>query len=255
MSERGVFALDRGWFDHPSFAAEPFTEREAWAWLISEAAFKDRIKRIGSIVLSLERGQVAASLRFMADKWSWKEPRVRRFLGRLKIDAMLTVATDAGISVITICNYTKYQRVSLPKDAVTDAQNDAATTQQRRKVEGTEDIETGSEANASGAGAPADDPSEPEREYFARGRKVLGKSAGGQLAKLLKANGGNVSLSRSTLELAATKFNPAEFFARAIAPNAQGPPPGRGGFTSVLMDKHQERQNGTSDSEPEFYEH
>lgn len=112
-----------------------------------------------------------------------------------------------------------------------------------------------SEPIGSGASAPLEDPSEPEREYFARGRKVLGKSAGGQLAKLLKANGGNVSLSRSTLELAATKHNPAEFFARAVAPSSQGPPPGRGGFTSVLMDKHRERQHGTSDSEPEFLEH
>lgn len=106
----------------------------------------------------------------------------------------------------------------------------------------------------SGADAPLDDPSRAEREYFARGREVLGKSAGGQLVKLLKANGGNVSLSRSTLELAATKHKPAEFFARAVAPNSQGPPPDKGGFTSVLMDKHMERQNGTSDSEPEFSE-
>lgn len=115
--------------------------------------------------------------------------------------------------------------------------------------------EDGSAAIAAGAEAPLDDPSEPEREYFARGRKVLGKSAGGQLAKLLKINGGNVSLSRSTLELAATKHNPVEFFARAVMPQSQGPPPGKGGFTSVLMDKHMERQNGTSDHEPEFSEH
>ena len=38
MSERGVFALDRGIFDHLAFADEAFTEREAWAWLIAEAA-------------------------------------------------------------------------------------------------------------------------------------------------------------------------------------------------------------------------
>ncbi len=38
MSERGVFAVDRGIWDHPMFACEPFTEREAWQWLIAEAA-------------------------------------------------------------------------------------------------------------------------------------------------------------------------------------------------------------------------
>jgi hypothetical protein len=39
MSERGVFAMDQGIFEHPTFAPEPFTEREAWMWLIAEAAF------------------------------------------------------------------------------------------------------------------------------------------------------------------------------------------------------------------------
>jgi hypothetical protein len=141
MSERGVFAVDRGIWDHPSFATEPFTEREAWQWLIGEASFKHRTKRIGSVVLKLDRGQVAASTRFMSDKWQWSEARVRRFLKRLKIDAMIDAATDAGITVVTICNYNKYQRVSLPRDAPNDAPNDAAATQQRRKVEDTESKE------------------------------------------------------------------------------------------------------------------
>lgn len=151
MSERGVFAVDRGIWDHPSFADEPLTEREAWAWLIGEASFKARTKRVGSSVVELDRGQVAASLRFMADKWQWKEPRVRRFLKRLKTDAMIDAATDAGITVITICNYNKYQRVSLPKDAATDAPVDAATTQQRRKVEDTEDKEEDNLEGSAGA--------------------------------------------------------------------------------------------------------
>lgn len=128
VSERCVFAVDRGIWDHPSFANQPLTEREAWTWLIGQASFKARTKRIGSVVLELKRGQVAASLRFMADKWQWREPRVRRFLKRLKTDAMIDAATDAGITVITICNYDKYQKVSLPRDA----QIDAAATQRRK---------------------------------------------------------------------------------------------------------------------------
>lgn len=154
MSERGVFAVDRGIWDHPSFADEPLTEREAWQWLIGEAAFKDRVRRVGSVVVELVRGQLAASTRFMADKWQWSEARVRRFLKRLKTDAMIDAASDAGITVITICNYNKYQRVSLPNDAATVAPNDAAATQQRRKTEDTKTIETDSEAKASAPSAP-----------------------------------------------------------------------------------------------------
>jgi hypothetical protein len=71
----------------------------------------------------------------MAVGWGWSESRVRRFLKRLKTDAMIDAATDAGVTVITICNYNRYQRVSLPSDAATDARSDTVATQQRRKLE------------------------------------------------------------------------------------------------------------------------
>lgn len=63
-----------------------------------------------------------------------------------------------------------------------------------------------------GAIAPAD-PSIPEREYFLRGREVLGKGAGGLIGKLLKAKGGNVALARAAIEQASQKQNPTEYIA------------------------------------------
>jgi hypothetical protein len=135
MTERGTFVIDRGWFDHPVFAREPFTEREAWAWLISEAAYKEHRKRVGSFVLDMKRGQVAASLRFMAKHWKWSEPKVRRFLTKLKTDAMVDAQTDAGLTVITICNYNKYQLVPSKTDAASTQPTDAGPTQDRRKLE------------------------------------------------------------------------------------------------------------------------
>jgi hypothetical protein len=49
MSARGTFALDRGWFDHPTFKKERYTEREAWAWLIAQAAYLRHSRRLGAI--------------------------------------------------------------------------------------------------------------------------------------------------------------------------------------------------------------
>lgn len=131
----GFFAVDRGLFDHSSFKPEPFTEREAWLWLISAVLWKPHRVRVGSIQVDLRRGQCAHSTRFMAEKWQWSEARVRRFLGRLKTDAMIDAATDAGITVVTVCNYDKYQGVPPSSDAAIDAATDAAATQQRRKEE------------------------------------------------------------------------------------------------------------------------
>ncbi|MBX3583672.1 MAG: hypothetical protein KF810_17435 [Rhizobiaceae bacterium] len=129
----GVFAVARDIFEHDFFAQEAFTEREAWIWMIREAAWKPRKIRVGRKRCSIGRGQFATSLRFMAAKWQWPEARVRRFLKRLKIDAMIDAVSDALATQITICNYDDYQIVGLPSDAPSDAANDALATQTRKR--------------------------------------------------------------------------------------------------------------------------
>jgi hypothetical protein len=147
MSERGVFAVDRGIWDHDVLVDNnPFSRREAWLWLISEAAWKPHRRRLAGHSVELNRGQLAASLRFIAGKWRWSEPRVRRFLKTLINEGMIDTATDAGITIITLCKYDRYQRVSLPTDATTGLISDAAPTHDRRKVE---DIEHKEDSNAA----------------------------------------------------------------------------------------------------------
>ncbi len=57
-----------------------------------------------------------------------------------------------------------------------------------------------------------------EREYFARGKQVLGQSAGGLLARLLKAKQGCVPMARAVVEMAATKQDPREWVSRVAGP-------------------------------------
>ena len=112
MSERGFVSVDRGVFDHPMFAPEPFTEREAWLWMIAEAAWKPMTVRAGRAVLQIDRGQIACSLRFLATRWKWPETTVRRFLSRLAAggdDALVVIDAAQSVTRITICNYDKYQ--------------------------------------------------------------------------------------------------------------------------------------------------
>jgi len=92
MSERGVFAVDRGVWEHYLLVTEaPFSRREAWLWLLSEAAWKPHRRRLADRSIELQRGQLTASLRFIAEKWRWREPRVRRFLAMLKNERMIDV--------------------------------------------------------------------------------------------------------------------------------------------------------------------
>ena len=107
----GYFVVSRAVFDHVDFAPEPFTEREAWLWLISEAAWKPTRVRIGSagVPVVLARGEVAHSLRFMADKWKWSVKEVRGFIDRSKKQGRLTQKRAHDGAILTICNYDKFQ--------------------------------------------------------------------------------------------------------------------------------------------------
>lgn len=130
MSELGVFAVDRGIFDHPLFdEGRPFSRREAWLWLVAEAAWKPRPTRVSGQIIELKRGQLAHSVRFMAAAWGWSKSAVDRFLGRLKTETMIGTDGGTGCGVITICNYDEYQRVGLPnRDSERDANRDSSGT-------------------------------------------------------------------------------------------------------------------------------
>lgn len=131
MSDKGFFLVDRDVFDHPGFAPEPFTEREAWLWMISAAAWSGKKVRIGRAVIDLERGQLAFTLRYLATKFKWSESRLRRFLMRRTGDAAITTLATREATQVTICNYDKYQRQLHTGDAQSDAPIDARSTQNK----------------------------------------------------------------------------------------------------------------------------
>ena len=56
---------------------------------------------------------------------------------------------------------------------------------------------------------------EQEREYFCRGREMLGKNAGGLLATLLKAKMQNIDDAVKVLDAAAHAYDPREYVAAA----------------------------------------
>jgi hypothetical protein len=87
-----------------------FTEREASLWMIFKDAWKPRERRIGKGTATLERGEFAASLRFMQKAWGWaSNRRVGVYLAALQKRGMVRVTAGADFTVVTICNYDKYQ--------------------------------------------------------------------------------------------------------------------------------------------------
>jgi hypothetical protein len=150
----GFYLMHRGWQDNPVFRNEDFSRRDAFVWLVEEAAFRPTKIHAGTGEIELQRGQLSHSLRFMAKAWKWDEAKVRRFLSSLVKAEIIDAATDAGQTVITIRNYELYQT----PERQADAADDAAATQQRRggdakKKEGKE-VKNPSEAKASSGTRP-----------------------------------------------------------------------------------------------------
>lgn len=136
MAPTGYYRMHRGWMDNPDlFDRQPYSRREAWCWLIENAAWAPRRQPVSSVVVNLQRGQLAASVRFMASAWGWDEKRVRRFLDRLKTASMIAADTAAGVTLVTICNYEIYQADHEDGAAPPAAANAAGAPQQRRKIE------------------------------------------------------------------------------------------------------------------------
>lgn len=130
----GTVNISRDLWDDPTFKDAEFSQREAWIWMIAEAAWKPHVRRFGAHEISLQRGQLAASTRFMAKAFGWTESRVRRYLELLKNRRMVQTEIDAGVTVISICKYDTYQN-GVDK---TDAPPTRRPTQDRRTTDAKE---------------------------------------------------------------------------------------------------------------------
>jgi len=130
---KDFYIMIRGWMDDDVFEDEPYTEREAFLYMIEKAAWKDRPFRVAGKIMKLKRGQLTASLRYLAQAWRWDKNRVSRFLA-IMVDAdRVELENGTGQNVITICNYCKYQDVN--RESGTDVGQQQG---QRRDRGGTE---------------------------------------------------------------------------------------------------------------------
>ena len=175
-------------------------------WLISSAAWEPTRARIGRHWFDLARGQCVFALRFLAEKWMWSEPRVRRFLKRLTDDASVSLSPTREATIITICNYNDYQASRRADVTLGDAPIEEKSTNPRRKEEQSNNQQKKKDA-ADAAPVPT-----AEADYFRRAKEVVGHAKGGMIAKkVLAAKDGNIPLARAAIEQASMKQGPEEY--------------------------------------------
>jgi hypothetical protein len=128
----GYVRIHRSLIGHPAFRND--AEAMAFAWLVAKAAWKPIRVRYKERGIYLSRGQVAISQRDMAKALDRDKAWVERLWKRLRAEAMVTVASEAGVAVITICNYDEYQAERDTREAADEAPDKADA----RQTQGTE---------------------------------------------------------------------------------------------------------------------
>ena len=98
-----------------------FQDAEKFKWridLLFMANYEDSKVVVGNQLLTIKKGQMIASLDFLAKRWNSSKRTVLKFLVLLESDGMCIRSSNRKVTIITICNYESYQEVENAK--VTD---------------------------------------------------------------------------------------------------------------------------------------
>ncbi len=126
----GYIPLSRSFFDHPFWQDDrSLSLAEAWLDLIQSARFEvapDKVL-IKMKVIEISRGELRASIRFLANRWKWSKNKVSRFISLLESEQMIRREVRQGETVVTILNYNKFNPLKKePKDSSEDSNEDTA---------------------------------------------------------------------------------------------------------------------------------
>ena len=104
----GWIKIDRGILNH--WVYQDMRYFQWWFDLIINANWVDGECKDDGHTFVLKRGQLCASVSFLANRWKLTESTTLRFLKRLKADGMINREVKfRKTAIITICNYDKYQ--------------------------------------------------------------------------------------------------------------------------------------------------
>lgn len=120
----GYILINRDLFDDPAFTSVRFPRPWAVIDLVQMARFKPGTEFVNGRYVSLERGQLCKSVRYLAQRWKWDEKTVSSFLKELSIGGFISFKfphSKGGLTnIISIVNYN-----SLASDSHSDSGADS----------------------------------------------------------------------------------------------------------------------------------
>ncbi len=235
----GWIALHRGWRDCEAFEddATPMSEREAWVWLIENAAWKDtRRRNMKGERIDVRRGQFHTSLRTLGDTFGWGKNKVSRYLEKLVRYGMVGTASGQSGVLITICNYDRYQDISENKEVVPGTvAGQSRDTQEQGKQD--------SVSNETGV-----PPADTVKAIFDLGVTLLAASghderASRSIVGRWRKDHTDSAVLEALLDCQARRIsNPVEWMPRRLGAAARNPAPG--GNARALIEQTRRYANG-----------
>ena len=125
----GWFKFSRAFFgDGGLKRAKPCSEFEAMAWMLEKAAYKPTAIYANGDMVAIAPGQFAAANSVMREEFGWSKSRVTGFLERQQKRGVISLATDQGITIITICNIEENQESKKKRSPATLSASDRKKT-------------------------------------------------------------------------------------------------------------------------------
>ena len=129
--------INRRIFEHQFWCeGRVFSRFEAWLDILQSARFEDTKQLIGNRLIEVKRGQMLVSLRFLSGRWQWSTKKVNNFLDLLIQDNMITkeIPKETGQTVITICNYDKYNALKPAEETLRKQEGNTLETPRKQNI-------------------------------------------------------------------------------------------------------------------------
>lgn len=109
----GYILLFRSLFENEFLYGDghKFTKPEMWIWMLTYARWQDspRTFTIRGNKVTVNRGELAESVRTLCEVWNWSNKSVIKVLNEFEAEGMIEIERSTVINKIRIVNYDKFQ--------------------------------------------------------------------------------------------------------------------------------------------------
>ena len=128
--------LDRNYFNNPLWKEDRIYSRsEAWLDLIASALIEDLKVHIKGQDIEVQRGEVAASRRYLEKRWKWGSTKVNNFMTYLKKNGMIKTRQTSGQTIIRLVKFEVYNGSQTSKQTTgKPAANQSKELKERKEI-------------------------------------------------------------------------------------------------------------------------